>query len=223
MNSLNVSQKIADILLDKEIVTFSFNPPYVYNTGLKSPIYIDNRLLISHPTERTYIVNEMVNLIKSKKELNHIDYISSTLSYAAPFGVLVTAALNLPLILVREEHRSHGKKNKIEGHLPKGANVLVVEDHVSTGAALLDNVNTIRQNKGIVSQAVAITDYEIDIAKKALAESKISVSVLAKGLSIVEEAAKRGVLSDKEKEEVLEWFGNPVKWGEDRGYYYNSD
>lgn len=223
MNASDTEQKVADILLDKKIVTFSFNPPYVYTTGLKSPIYIDNRMLISYPKERAYIVDQMVSLIKSKKELADIDYISSTLSYAAPFGVLIAATLGLPLVLVREEERTHGKLNKIEGYLPKGATVLVVEDHISTAAALLDNVNTIRASGGIVNYAVAITDYEIDIAKKALQEGHVTVSVLAKGLSIVKEAAKTEVLKEKDKDEVLEWLKNPVKWGEDRGYYYNSD
>jgi len=144
-NDEAVEKKVIDILLDKEIITFSFDPPYVYTTGLKSPFYIDNRMLISFPKERAFIVKEMVNLIKNNEELKDIDYISSSLSYAAPFGVLIAEALALPLILVREEHRTHGKRNKIEGHLPKGAKVLVVEDIISTGAYLLDNVNVVRE------------------------------------------------------------------------------
>ena len=116
-NQDDIKEKVIDILLRRNIVTFSFDPPYVYITGLKSPIYFDNRILISYPKDLKFIISEMVNLIKSKPELCNVDYISSSLNYAAPFGILIAEALDLPLVLIREEQRSHGKKNKIEGIL----------------------------------------------------------------------------------------------------------
>lgn len=219
MNELTVEQKIIQILVDNNIVSFNFDPPYIFTTGLASPIYIDNRLLISHPKERAFIVNEMVKLIKNKINLDEIDYISSSLSFAAPFGVLVAEALNLPLILIRDRHTEFGKRNKIEGHLPKGSRVLIIEDHISTGAAVVDNIATVREAGGKAKYCVAITDYEIDLAKKSIEEHNITTLVLARCLPIVEEAEKRGKLTKEEKENIYEWFKDPVKWGKVRGYY----
>lgn len=219
MTDLNVKEKLVRILVGKRIASFSFDPPYVFTTGLKSPIYIDNRVLISYPTERAFVVAEMVKLIKEKINLKDIDYISSSISFAAPFGVLIAEVLNLPLILIRERHTTYGKKNKIEGHLPHGKKVLIIEDHISTGAAAVDNILTVREAGGKAAYCVAITDFEIDIAKKSLDQNKVTAYSLIDGLSIVEEAAKRGELSPKEKKNVYEWFKNPVKWGKVRGYY----
>src|SRR3989344_265177 len=97
-DSQEIEKKILDILFDKSAITFSFDMPYVYVNGLKSPIYIDNRLLISYPQEREYVVGELVKLIKSKSWLKDIDYISSSLSSASPFGTLVAGELRLPLV-----------------------------------------------------------------------------------------------------------------------------
>ncbi|MBI3486061.1 hypothetical protein HY025_03915 [Candidatus Daviesbacteria bacterium] len=219
MKADDTEQKIINILLDKDIVSFSFDPPYVFTTGLKSPIYIDNRLLISYPKERAFIVSELVKLIKAKINLKRIDYISSSLSFAAPFGVLIAEALNLPLVLIKEQQSSHGKKNKIEGHLPKGKKALIVEDHISTGAAVVDNIQTVRDSGGEANYCVAITDFEIDVAKNALKEHRITAFTLTSGSSIVDEAVKEKKISEAQKKDVLEWLKNPVKWGEVRGYY----
>lgn len=216
-------EKIIDILINRGILTFSFDPPYVFTTGLKSPIYIDNRMLISFPKDRDFIVEALVDLIKTSIDINSIDYISSTLSYAAPFGTLISDKLGLPFVLVHEERRTHGKKNKIEGYLPKNARVLIVEDHISTGAALLDNVLAVREKGGQVNSAVAITDYELKLAKLAIKNAKVSYSVLVKGLPIVEAAVKRGLLDKKEEKDVLGWFEDPIKWGEIRGYYSTTN
>lgn len=224
MNTSESTEKnLINILIERGILTFSFSPPYVYTTGLKSPIYIDNRMLISFPKERTLVVKELINLIKGNDELKNIEYISSSLSYAAPFGVLVANELSLPLVLIREEHRIHGKRNRIEGHLPKGSKVLVVEDHISTGAALVDNALVVRENGGEVSFAVAITDYGLDSTNKSLLENNLKSFVLARGIPMVKEGTRRGLITKQEELEVLDWFKDPVKWGEDRGYYSNSN
>lgn len=218
----STERQVVDILLDKDIVSFSFDPPYVFTTGLKSPIYIDNRLLISHPKERAYVVSELIKLIRDKIDLRKIDYISSSLTFAAPFGVLIAEALNLPLILIREQQSSVGKRNKFEGHLPKGKQVLIIEDHISTGAALVDNIETVRQVGGEAKYCVAITDFEINIAKDSLKKHKISVYTLAKGSSLVGEAARKKLITEKQKKDVDEWLKDPLKWGEIRGYYAES-
>lgn len=223
INSGDAKKEILNILFDKGTITFSFDIPYVYVNGLKSPIYIDNRLLISYPKERRYVIGELVNLIKGKSWFKDIDYISSSLSSAAPFGILVAEELGLPLVLVRDDHKVHGKHNKMEGTIPPKKNVLIVEEHISSGASLLNNADTLRANGDIVKHAIAISDTRLDIAKKALKRKGIEASVLIDGESILNEAIKRGMLKGKEKKEVEEWFDNPVKWGTDRGYYYNSD
>ena len=209
--------KIINTLFDKKIISFSFEPPYVFSSGIVSPIYIDNQMIISYPNERRRIVNEMIDLIKSKKELKNIDCIASSLSSASSFGILVAEALELPLILVRDKAKIHGKRNRIEGKFAKNANILVIEDHVSTGSALINSVTAIRKEGGKVDYSIAITDYEI--GRDALSVEKINVLVLVSGSSILNHAIEKGVLSKMEEKEVKEWFKNPIKWGEERGYY----
>lgn len=219
MDKTSVEQQVIKILFDRDLVSFQFNPPYVFTTGLKSPIYIDNRLLISYPKERAFIIDEMVKLIEKTINLKDIDYISSTLSFSAPFGVLIAEALRLPLVLIREKQYAYGKKNTIEGSLQKGKKVLIIEDHMSTAAGVVQNTKAVREAGAEASDCIAITDFEVDVAQKNLKKAKITVHALAKGKNIVAEAIKRKKLSKKESEDLLEWFENPVKWGEKRGYY----
>lgn len=219
MDSNKSGATIIQILLEKGIVTFNTELPYVFTTGLKSPIYIDNRMIISFPKEREIVIDELVKLIKNKINIEDIDYISSSLSFAAPFGVLVANVLKLPLILIKEQETSFGKRNKIEGKLPPGKNVLIVEDHISTGAAVVDNVEAVRRAGGNVKLCVAVTDYEIDIAQKALESINITSFSLATGAEIVEEANTLGKISQEEKRNINDWLNNPVKWGQNRGFY----
>ncbi len=212
-------KKVADILLDTEIFSISFDPPFTLHSGIISPLYIDNRMLISFPKERALVIQGIVELIKSDKALGDAQYISSSISNSAPFGVLVAEALSLPLILVREQRKTHGKLNILEGRVPKGARVLVVEDLVATPQALLHTVEAVRESGGVIDHAVTIVDFELEATNETLKQAGVALSSVTKARVLVDEAIQKGILKAGESDEVLEWFKNPVGWGETRGYY----
>lgn len=218
-----VSKKIAQIYVDLDIARFNFTHPFTFSTGLKSPIFVDNRLLLSYPQERSWVIEEMVKLIKREIPLENIDYISSSLSFAAPFGVLISNALNLPLILVRDKKTSFGRFTKIEGNLPYGKRVLIVEDIISTGVGPIDNCETVRKAGGRAQYCIAILDYKIDIVKKSMRNEGLKTFSLVDGNSIVNEAKRKNIITEQEKHEVNEWLKAPFKWGQINGFYKNSD
>ncbi len=211
-----------EIFIENNLAIFNFDTPFTYTTGLKSPMFVDNRLLLSLTKERDFIINEMVKFIKRNVPIGEIDYVSSSFSFAAPFGVLVAAALKLPLILIRESKSSYGRFTKIEGHLPYGKRVLIVEDLISTGVAVIDNCETVRLAGGKTKYCVSLVDYEIKLVRKSMAAHNLKVFALTSGKRILIEAEKKGVLTKDEKKEVTDWLEAPFKWGKIRGCYKNE-
>ena len=140
----NISKNVANLLLEIGAMTFRFDPPYTYTSGLKSPVYLDNRLIISYPDVRRQIIDYYVETIKSEIGINKVDWISATASAAIPHGAWVAERLNLPMVFVRPSTKTYGKGGKVEGFLKKGSHVLIVEDHISTAESVSDNANSIR-------------------------------------------------------------------------------
>jgi len=207
-----ISKETAKILIKIKAVSFRFNPPFTFTSGLKSPIYLDNRIIMSRPKERQKIISFYTQIIKEKIGLDNVDYISATATAAVPHGAWIAGRLNLPMVYVRPTTKSYGKGNKMEGDLGKGAKVVIVEDHVSTATSILDNLSTVRKKGGKVKFCVAITTYETEISKKNLAKAKIRLFALTTGKTIVNEAYKKGDISDKEKQQIDRWFSNPSLW-----------
>lgn len=209
---MNIAEKTAELLLKIGAVTFRFNPPYTYTSGLKSPIYLDNRLVMSHPDIRKQITDYYVETIKEKIGLENVEWISATATAAIPQGAWVSAKLDLPMVFVRPTTKTYGKGNKLEGYLRKGSKVLIVEDHISTAESVAGNAQTIRDMGGNVSCCIATTTYETKRSRETLAINKIVLFTLTTGRVIVETAFKTGKLTEKEKESVDEWFSDPPNW-----------
>lgn len=209
-----IAEKTAKILFKINAVSFRFNPPFTYTTGMKSPIYLDNRIVMSYPNERKKIVALYIQTLKNAVGLENVDYISATASAAIPQGAWVSGKLNLPMIYVRPSTKSYGKGNKVEGYLKKGSNVVIIEDHVSTAESVVNNALSIRELGGKVKYCVATTTYETKTSTDNLKEANIKLLTLTTGKIIVEEAVKKDLISPKEKVLVDEWFRDPVKWGD---------
>lgn len=210
-------KKIAKLLLSIGAMTFRFNPPYVYTTGLKSPVYLDNRLVMSYPKVRKQIIDAYVDLIKEKVGLENIDCISATATAAIPQGAWVAERLKLPMVYVRPKTKSYGKGGKVEGIFEKGAKVLIVEDHISTATSVAGNAEAIRELGGVIKYCAATTTYETAQSIKTLKESKIKLLPLVTGKTIVETAREEGLVSEKEKESIEEWFKDPPMWEKKMG------
>lgn len=208
-----IAETTAKILLDIGAVSFRFNPPYVFTSGIKSPIYLDNRIVMSYPEARRKIVNFYIKLIRQKDDLEQVDYISATATAAVPHGAWIAGKLDLPMVYVRPTTKSYGKGNKVEGYFKKGSRVLIIEDHISTGTSVVNNAQTIREIGGRIEYCVATTTYETEISKKIFTEHKIKLITLTTGRIIVQEAFKRAYLTEEEKKEVYRWLDEPDNWG----------
>lgn len=212
-----ISEHAADLLLRIHAVSFRFNPPYTFTSGIKSPIYLDNRIVMSYPKERNKIIAFYISVIDEHVGRKNIDCISATASAAIPQGAWIAQKLNLPLVYVRPTSKAYGKGNKLEGHFKKGSRVLIIEDHISTAASVINNAATIRSLGGKVEYCIATTNYETTLSQKQIRENKIKVYSLTTGKIIVENALKKAMISKKEKEIVDLWFSAPSDWGKKMG------
>lgn len=204
--------KVAKLLLSIGAMTFRFDPPYTYTTGLQSPIYLDNRLVMSYPKVRDEIIKAYISAIKEKIGLQHIDFISATATAAIPQGAWVADRLKLPMVFVRPTTKMHGKGSKVEGHFEKGDKGIIIEDHISTAASVAGNAESIRELGAKVTYCIATTTYETQLSKQTLKDKGITLFTLTSGRIIVETAYKMKKISEKEKNSVENWLKNPTNW-----------
>lgn len=213
-----ISSRTSQILLDVHAVAFRFDPPFTYTSGMKSPIYLDNRVIMSYPKEREEIISFYVEVIQEKIGIKNIDYISATATAAIPQGAWIARELNLPMVFCRSAKKGHGKENQIEGFFKKGSKALIIEDHISTGGSSIINANAIRELGGEASYVVATTTYETQKSQDELKNAELSLITLTTGKNIVNEALSQKVLSSEQKEMVDEWFTDPTGWGKKHGF-----
>ena len=207
---IKASKRVAEMLLDIKAVTFSFTKPYLYTfiSGIKGPMYCDNRRLISYPNKRRVVVDEVVKIAKSLK----FDIVGGVSTAGIPWAALVAERLNKPMIYIRPEAKGYGKKRQIEGDMEKGNRVLVIEDLVSTGGSAISAIKAVRRNGGMVSDCIFIFTYDLDIAKKNFTKIKCKMHPLLVFTDLIESAVKRNYVSEEEKKELLKWHKNPKKY-----------
>lgn len=157
------SDEVIHLLQSIGAVQVRSHPPFRLSSGGTSPIYIDNRRIVSFPWARDRIVELLVDVT----EMVTFDYISATAMAGIPFGTLMADRLHLPMVYVRPV-KEHGLKNTVEGYLAPGSHVLIVEDHVTTGNSVIANAEAIRASGGYVSDCVCITSYVETLSSLAL-------------------------------------------------------
>lgn len=209
----NFEQKTAELLLKIGAITINTKKPFKFSSGILSPIYIDNRLIVSFPEKRKKIVKFYIELIKSKIGLDKIDLISGTATAAIPMASWIAENLNLPMVYVRKESKDHGKLNKIEGLIPKKARTIIIEDHISTGESSIANALAIRGAGGIVKFIIGATSYETASAKKNFNDAKLKCFTLTTLESILKTAEQKKIIKKEETQIVQEWAKNPNEWG----------
>lgn len=204
-----IASEIAQILLQTKAVKISLNPPFTWVSGIRSPIYCDNRILISFPGKRETIVNAFCELVKPLKP----DCIAGTATAGIPWASFVAYELNLPMVYVRPEPKTHGVGKQIEGWLPEGQKVVLVEDLISTGGSSIKVANVLKQQgKAEVQAVLAIVTYELAASKKAFDEAKIPLSTLTTFTTLINEVKKQGYLKDEEVKTVLDFREDPQQW-----------
>ena len=206
------ADQIALNLLEIKAIKLSPSNPFTWASGLRSPIYCDNRVALSYPEKRTYIKNQLVNAIRDN--FSDVDVIAGVATAGIPQGALVADELGLPFVYIRSSAKAHGMTNKIEGKLDKGQKVVVIEDLISTGKSSLLAVDAIRDSGAIVEGMVAIFTYGLDIAEKNFADKNCELIALSDYNAMIGKAVSGNYVTQDDELSLLEWRKDPKKWSD---------
>ena len=206
------ADQIALNLLEIKAIKLSPSNPFTWASGLRSPIYCDNRVALSYPEKRTYIKNQLVNAIRDN--FSDVDVIAGVATAGIPQGALVADELGLPFVYIRSSAKAHGMTNKIEGKLDKGQKVVVIEDLISTGKSSLLAVDAIRDSGAIVEGMVAIFTYGLDIAEKNFTDKNCELIALSDYNAMIGKAVSGNYVTQDDELSLLEWRKDPKKWSD---------
>jgi len=208
--------EVAKILLKIKAVTLSPNKPYRYASGILSPIYTDNRLLMGYPEERARIIDAMASLIEEKGI--KVDVVAGTATAGIPHAAWLAEKMQKPMVYVRSKEKEHGKENKIEGRIEKEWNAIVVEDLISTGGSSISTVQALRSAGLTVKDIVAIFTYQMQASLEKFSTERVSLHALTDFSTMIETAVKENYISEEEKRIALEWNKDPQNWGKKMGF-----
>jgi len=210
----NNAIKVAQFLLQIEAVKLQTTDPFIWASGLRSPIYCDNRITLSYPEIRSFIRDEFVSLILER--FGRPDLIAGVATGGIAQGALIADKLELPFVYVRSESKKHGMGNQIEGHFLKGQKVVVVEDLISTGKSSLQALASLREKELEVLGLVAIFTYGLSEATHNFQQAKCPYATLSNYLLLVEEAKQQNKISQQDVELLEQWQLNPALWHPNR-------
>lgn len=206
----DTAKKTAEFLLQINAIKLQPTNPFTWASGWKSPIYCDNRVVLSFPIIRNYIRE---TIAKNIEEIyGKPDVIAGVATGAIGIGALVAEYLNLPFVYVRPEAKKHGRQNQIEGYIEKGQTVVVVEDLISTGKSSLNAVKALKANEIKVKGMIAIFSYGFEAAKQNFETEQIELYTLSNYQNLIEQAQDTNYITKKEQDILALWNTNPSKW-----------
>ena len=203
---MTLERTIAKHLLDIEAVALRPNDYFTWTSGIKSPIYCDNRITMSYPKIRREIAAGMSKVIKEK--FPEVEVVAGTATAGIPHAAWVSEVLNLPMIYVRDSAKKHGKTNQIEGRLLEGQKVVIIEDLISTGLSSLKVAKALEEAGAKVLGVVAIFSYELKKAQDAFAIDNVEYYTLTNYNFLIEEAVASNYIKQEDVEKLLEWRNN---------------
>jgi len=206
----NYQEDTAKILLDINAIKLSPNEPFTWASGWKSPIYCDNRIILSNPKIRNTIKKYLAQVMN--KNFDQPDAIAGVATGAIGIAMLVADYLDLPFIYVRPEAKKHGRKNQIEGEIEKGKKVLVIEDLISTGKSSIGAIRALKSYGLDVVGMIAIFTYEFSISKDNFNREEINVKTLSNYSTLLRIAQKTQYISEIECKMLEKWNGSPSSW-----------
>ena len=206
----SVSQEVANLLIDLKCVQLNPKEPFVYASGLKGPIYCDNRKTLSHVEARSVVRDAFVDLIKNGNF--KYDQIAGMATAGIAHAAFVADAMGQPMVYVRSKPKGHGKQNQLEGDYASGQKLLLIEDLVNQGKSLAEGVEGVR-NAGLeVETCFSIVDYEMDQAKQRLSGLGIKLVSLTTFSDLVAAGKEKGLLDDESVELLKSWQRDPSNW-----------
>ena len=206
----SVSHQVAAKLLEVKAIQLNLLNPYKWASGWNSPIYCDNRLTLSYPEIRSFIKEELKNLIM--REFRDVEIIAGVATAGIPQGALVAEALDLPFMYVRSKPKEHGMTNMIEGLVTKGQKVVLVEDLISTGGSSIKAVNALRNAGMNVMGLVAIFTYCFQVADDNFNNADVKVATLSNYKDMIDQALVSEYISEGDVESLKDWRKEPSDW-----------
>lgn len=207
---MDISKEIARDLLAVKAVTLSPKQPFQWVSGIKSPIYTDNRLIIGYPEIRARISSGLARLI-----LRHyptVDTIGGVVTAGIPHATSVADRLGLPLCYVRSKPKDHGQGKQIEGYVRKNANIVLIDDLISTGGSVLKAAQALQQDGYSVLGIAAIFSYGLPEGVANFEKAQLPLITLTSYSALIEQAEEENLLTEAEKEDLLSWYRDPWNW-----------
>jgi orotate phosphoribosyltransferase len=201
---------VAEKLLQINAIKLSPQQPFTWASGWKSPIYCDNRKVLSFPYERDFIKSEMCSIIF--EQFPEVDILAGVATAGIAWGAMAADQLKLPYVYVRPKPKEHGLGNQIEGNLEKGLKVLVIEDLISTGKSSLQVCDVLKEAGAIVVGMVAIFTYGFNEADKAFKSAGIPLKTLTNYETLIHLAVEKNIVSSELQKTLLNWSANPSTW-----------
>jgi len=205
-----VAKQTINFLTQINAIKLNTKNHFTWTSGIRSPIYCDNRLILSYPVVRSFIADKISNLIRE----NYSDdvTIAGIATGAIAIGIMVAERLDLPYCYVRPEPKKYGLKNQIEGNIKEGSKVIVIEDLISTGKSSLNAINALRNNGYEVLGMISIFSYNFNFANKKFVDEKIKINFLADYNTLIEMLGSDGSHSKIEINRLMSWRENPRTW-----------
>nr|WP_299000799.1 orotate phosphoribosyltransferase [uncultured Allomuricauda sp.] len=206
----DVAKKTAELLLQINAIKLDPENPFTWASGWKSPIYCDNRIMLSFPKVRRFVGQQMAKQVEQL--YGKPDVVAGVATGAIGIGLLVAEALDLPFVYVRPEPKSHGRQNQIEGQIEEGQTVVVIEDLISTGKSSLNAVRALKSKNVELKGMIAIFTYGFDIASSNFNEEKVSLHTLSDYDHLIQQASETNYIKESQLQTLLQWKSNPQQW-----------
>ncbi|NMP11035.1 orotate phosphoribosyltransferase [Paenibacillus polymyxa] len=207
----NIPEQVASHLLRIQAVALRPQQPFTWTSGIKSPIYCDNRLTMSYPEVRELIADSFAALIR--EQYPETEVIAGTATAGIPHAAWVAQKLNLPMAYVRDKAKGHGKENQIEGRISAGQKVVVIEDLISTGGSSIKAAQAVEQAGAQPLAVLAIFSYQLDKATQAFEEAGVKLQTLSNYTALMEVALREGTIQQEEMELLRSWRQDPASFG----------
>lgn len=204
----DTASKVAEFLLQIKAIKLNVEEPFTWASGMKSPIYCDNRIILSYPKIRTYVRQELVNGIK--EHFGKPDVIAGIATGGIPLGTLIAQDTELPFAYIRSQAKNHGLQNLIEGIIMPGQNVILIEDLISTGGSSLKAVEAVKDQGAVVKGVVSVFDYGFNVAKESFEKANCPYYSLANFDILANVAKEKSFVSDEDYRYLLNWREDKV-------------
>jgi orotate phosphoribosyltransferase len=208
---MNNKKAVAEKLLQINAIKLSVDKPFTWASGWKSPIYCDNRKVLSYPYARDFIKSEICNTVFQMYE--NAEMLAGVATAGIPWGAMAADQLKLPYIYVRPKPKEHGLGNQIEGYFEPGRKVVIIEDLISTGKSSLQVADILKKEGLIVEGMVSIFNYGFEVARNAFDTAKITYYSLTDYDIVIALAIEKNYVSEKDQNTLLNWRADPANWG----------